>query len=228
MPEVTWISFATQRHALSTCKRYTLSWFFPDDFPSLKWTFSFKGPSEFPFCRPSDSTFLQRYTKIYQRQTARSAVVERLPRHTLSQEKAFGLHAGSTRFSLEKCDAHGRCSTGKIGGVAMFVASFLPDQRNEKIDHRCRFLTLLIRLRYYLHPLACLGKHTLQQICAGRFQAAFRQTLMPSRPVAFSGGRAHRGHRNENLRVKRRLCLAIRKLFGLRSSKTPDDFGELS
>nr|PIM04426.1 hypothetical protein TGCOUG_249725A [Toxoplasma gondii COUG] len=39
MPEVTWISFAAQRHALSTCKRYTLSWFFPDDFPSLKWTF---------------------------------------------------------------------------------------------------------------------------------------------------------------------------------------------
>ncbi|KYK63933.1 hypothetical protein TGPRC2_249725 [Toxoplasma gondii TgCatPRC2] len=205
MPEVTWISFATQRHALSTCKRYTLSWFFPDDFPSLKWTFSFKGPSEFPFCRPSDSTFLQRYTKIYQRQTARSAVVERLPCHTLSQEKAFGLHAGSTRFSLEKCDAHGRCSTGKIVGVARFVASFLPDQRNEKIDHMCRFLPLLIRLRYYLHPLACLGN-------------------TPSS----SGGRAHRGHRNENLRVRRRLCLAIRKLFGLRSSKTPDDFGELS
>nr|PIM04427.1 hypothetical protein TGCOUG_249725B [Toxoplasma gondii COUG] len=70
----------------------------------------------------------------------------------------------------------------------------------------CRFRTLLIRLRYYLHPLACLGKHTLQQC----------------------GGRAHRGHRNENLRVRRRLCLPIRKLFGLRSSKTPDDFGELS
>ncbi|KEP60786.1 UNVERIFIED_CONTAM: hypothetical protein HHA_249725 [Hammondia hammondi] len=93
----------------------------------------------------------------------------------------------------------------KIVRGALFVASPSPDLRNEKIDHMRCFLTLLIRLRYYLHLLACVGKRTLQQ----------------------RGGQAHRGRRNKNLRVRRRLCLGG-TLSPLRSSKTIDDFGELS